>query len=355
MSTQALPNRFINSPTVMESYQQEHPESPVDLSDEEVEELSNEYNKVSGNEGYYKLLFEHLRPQQEAITRAGNEGLVSWTKSAIGSFIDAIKKFFKWIWSFFFGKAKQLEKKSEALEDDLKAHGVKDGDIPYPMVYTQLWADPKPVPKNLDWMKTFLAKLNKALDAGIAHAEAMQAFCNNIKSVLIVSQSEQRIGDYIKNHHNKVHGIFKGFDTSFVGIAKAIVGDNGKVVIVNNPKLLKKQANPTFKTNVTAVENLRKEADKAAEKFETLLGKTVGLEKNLIKSMEESLTFAQSLNLEKGGGKTEALINKVKRVASDYMVTVKSQDLLFMQLTKGALDIIAAAIATSSKKKDDNK
>jgi len=354
MSTQALPNRFINSPTVMESYQVEHPESPVDLSDEEVEDLSDEYNKVSGNEGYYKLLFEHMRPQQEAITRSGNEGLVSWTKSAISSFIEGIKKFFKWIWSFFFGKAKQLEKKSENIEDDLKTHGVKSGDIPYPLVYAQLWANPKPVPKNLDWMKTFLTQLNKALDAATDHADAMQNFCNNVKSVLIISHGTSKLEDYIKSHNTKVHGIFKGFDKSFVGASKAIVGENGKVVIVNDPKLLKKQGNPNFTTNVSAVENLRKEANKAAEKFETLLGKTVGLEKNMIKSMEDGLTFAQSLNLEKATGKTEAIINKLKRVTSDYMVTVKSQDLLFMQLTKGALDIIAATINTSGKK-DDKK
>lgn len=111
MRPPVVAKRFVNTPTVFALHEQEFGEDGLEDVEEAKEELSEEYDKVTGNEALYKTVFSYLeRNGGVSIQRSGNEGLVDGVKAVIKAVIDFFKGLFRGIYNMFNGG-------SEAVED----------------------------------------------------------------------------------------------------------------------------------------------------------------------------------------------------------------------------------------------
>lgn len=366
MSSQVIPRRFINTPTVGEVYKEEHPEATLDIAEEDVEALSKEYDQAdrTGTEGYYKLLFEHIHQAHKGTPHnvAGNEGIVSWVKDMVSGFIEAIKKFFKWVYGWFSGKKEAVEKKATSLSDRLKEHGVKTGDIPYPKSYTDLWGKPTKVPNSLDWMNAALDAVLKAMDESKKHKAEYRKFAEDIQKSLtgsgtpFISQFKGTLDKRVAAHGKAVQAIFGAKDgqwSQWAGIGLVNVGNDGKVSIsVKNKILPNKGAQPTFKTNTSKVESLRTKMKTILDRWGEQVKDTADLENITLKQMNKSMDWASSVELVNQKA-AQAIVAKIKKTVSDMMVTIKAEDNLFVNLTMSGYAILSASVNDSGQKEGE--
>lgn len=344
MATPVVLQRFINTPTVMELYEQENKGADLAVEDKLVDDLSDEYNQVTGNEGYYKLLFAHLQSPHANCSVAGNEGLLSWVKDGIKALITAVKNFFKWLFSFFTSKKVAVEKKGENLEEALNKHGVKKDEITYPAAAAVLWASQQKMPANLDWMKAALDKLDKAMGKGEEYVKEVQSFVDaagKLQVKAFISEHKTQYDKLLVDHITAVGKLFTGAD--FIGGVKASVGDAGKVKVDTDAKLLKVGAGK-FKTNDTQVRELLKEALAVNKRFDELLATAVKLETVFVKQLNVSMEWAWTVEL-KDQKAADSIITGVKQAVTNAMATIKALENTFFRAVSSGMAILDATVA----------
>lgn len=152
--------RAINTPTLLEEYEADQKGYDQFADEDTVITLSREHDRVQGNEAFYKVLLDNLSTPTSV---AGNEGFVSVIKAGAIKAIEVVKSFFKWLFSFFMGKKEVAVRKAETLNLDLGKHGVKKGEIKYPVNYSVIYnLDGKPH-NNLGWMHKALTEVNQTI------------------------------------------------------------------------------------------------------------------------------------------------------------------------------------------------
>lgn len=246
-------------------------------------------------------------------------------------------------------------------------HGVKDGDIPYPKSYTDLWGKPTKVPASLSWMSTSLTEFEKALEQAKKHKEEFKKFANGIDKVLVkgkstsISQNKAALDKYIDAYGKAVQAIYankNGQWAEWVGIGLVNVSKDGKVsVSVNNKILPQKAATPTFKTNTTEVGNLLGKLKTVQDKWFLHNRDMASLEKVTIDQMNEALEFCSTVAAADQKA-ADQLVGRVKKIAGDVMVTIRAEDNLFANLVLSGYNILSASIndnagPKSGKGKDD--
>jgi len=355
MTQEVLPLRFVNTPTVMEVYEAGHKAEALGLDEEDEEKLSDEYDKVDGNEAYYRILFEHLNKGRVEGTVAGNEGLFDWAKKAVQGVIDTIRAFFQWVWNLFGGKSKKVEQKTEQLEKQVKKVGVKSGDIEYPASYVQVWGAAGKPPAALAWMHEKIAKVEKGIDQCSRHSGLIAKYCDKIHSIyspkianfgLFKADVEKAIAE----HGKTVGALFTSADASnWVGGTKVTVSKEGKVVIARMPGGIKAVKGAKFKTNLTEVEKILSEIASANSKFDDLVKKNAELEDKSIKLMENALNMLKVFATN-NTGKAKEVMALMKKVTNNAMATIRAHDLLFTEVLLSATYLVNAALSTGGTK-----
>lgn len=344
MATPVVLQRFINTPTVMELYEEENKGADLGVDDKVVDDLSDEYNEVTGNEGYYKLLFAHMQTPHANCSVAGNEGLLGWVKDGIKALITGVKNFFKWLWSFFTSKKVAVEQKAENLEEALSKHGVKKDEIQYPVAAAVLWASPQKMPASLDWMKAALDKLDTAMGKGETYVKEVQSFveaAGKLQVKAFISEHKTQYDKLLTAHIAAVSKLFTTGD--FVGGTKSSVGDGGKVKIDQNAKVLK-TADGKFKTTDTQVRDLLKEVLSLNKRFDSLLKTSVTLEAVFVKQLNTSMEWAWTVEL-KDQKAADSIITGVKQAVTNAMATIKVLENTFFRAISSGLTILDATVA----------
>lgn len=121
MRPPVVAKRFVNTPTVFALHEQEFGEDGLEDVEEAKEELSEEYDSVTGNEALYKTVFSYLeRNGSVSIHRSGNEGLVDGVKAVIKAVIDFFKGLFRGIYNMFTGGSKTVEDRTTKIQASFK-------------------------------------------------------------------------------------------------------------------------------------------------------------------------------------------------------------------------------------------
>ena len=121
MRPPVVAKRFVNTPTVFALHEQEFGEDGLEDVEEAKEELSEEYDRVTGNEALYKTVFSYLeRNGGVSIHRSGNEGLVDGVKAVIKVVIDFFKGLFRGIYNMFTGGSKTVEDRATKMQISFK-------------------------------------------------------------------------------------------------------------------------------------------------------------------------------------------------------------------------------------------
>lgn len=121
MRPPVVAKRFVNTPTVFALHEQEFGEDGLEDVEEAKEELSEEYDRVTGNEALYKTVFSYLeRNGGVSIHRSGNEGLVDGVKAVIKAVIDFFKGLFRGIYNMFTGGSKTVEDRATKMQISFK-------------------------------------------------------------------------------------------------------------------------------------------------------------------------------------------------------------------------------------------
>jgi len=367
MTEQALPLRFVNTPTVKEIYEQEHEGEDLGLDDEDVEKLSDEYDRA-GSEGYYhRVVFSYLKSQQRSLTDVtGNEGFGEWVKKTVTGFIESVKKFFAWLWSFFGGKKEQVERKAKALDERLKEHGAKTGDIPYAKTYIQAWGSPKPVPASLDWLGGVIDALGKAVGQVESHHTAFKAFVESVKSINykdgpFISDKKSKLDAEVTKYGNATKSAYGNIPVGewkeWVGIGLISIGKDGKVTVsVNNKILPQGDKQPTFKTNTTQVENLLKKFVIVLEKWDKLSKDQADLEQVVIKQFNNAMSWEDSTDI-KNAKSAEEIVKGMKKISNDMILSIKGQANLFANVGTAISTLLDSTVqgGSSSSEKGDKK
>jgi hypothetical protein len=348
MTTSVLARRFVNTPTVMELYESEAGGDQLPVAEKVEDKLSDEYDQVDGSEGYYRYTLQHLpRAHADLDGVVGNEGLIQWVKDTVGTLIQAVKNFFKWLFSFFTSKSKIAETKMKKLEAALDKNGVKGGYHAYPPVYINLWASKAKVPDHLDWMAKSLDTLEAAIVKGQEYVKAIEWFSNDTKQTVLahgqLSKAWEHYQDGEKQFHDKLEKIFGKENSLFIGGTHVTVMAGGKVQIDPDPELLEADKEGKWTTNDTTVRTLFKKLDRCNTAFDKLLTDITKLESEFIKTLEKTVTAANEmeqldlLNADK-------VVSGVKKQVSQAMASIKVLETLFLKVISAGITVVTATV-----------
>ena len=342
MTTSVLPLRFINTPTVLELYEQEHQGDKLGVAEEDVDKLSDEYNTVAGNEGYYQLLFQHSKAPYSG-SRTGNEGLLETARAGIKKVIESVKAFFKWLFSFFVSKKKIAEDKIEDLKQLLDKNGIKQTDVTYPSSAGVLWASKAKIPATLDWVVKALTALGDDITKGETYLKETRTFIEAAGKLQVkgfLAEHKSRYDKLLTEHVASVTKLFSA--KTFSAGSVTTVEKTGKVR-VNKSDTVGKAGGGTYKTNDTQVRALFKTLEGLNERFEKQVNAATSLEALLVKQLETGVTWAFTLD-QKDKPAGESIVGGVKRAVTDAMGTIKQLNTAYFQAISSGLGILEASV-----------
>ena len=362
MSEYVAPLRYVNTPTVMEVWEQSQAQEP-ELPEKEEDDLSKEYDTkgdVTGTEAYYRFAIQEARMQPRSV--AGMEdGFFETIGKGFQAFIDGIKKFFKWVFSFFGNNAAQVERAADKAVKAIDVKGVSDKPVNYPASYTRIWEGSGKPGNDISWVKTSLSKIDDVItkqlepylkevqkyidDVNSIHTKVKDGMLSNAKDELEKAEAEFVVAS------NK---LFK--DGPFIGGMVIDMSDKGKVVLrVNNrlPKAkkgVKVTFQPTASGNLAVLQAVRHSngLSKAAIK------KITDMEDNVVKGLNEAMKFSASLDVKDSVG-AKLVSSNVKGVTGMAIANLRSVQDLVAKCIRAASDIGCAGVSTIAGLDDDDK
>jgi hypothetical protein len=348
MTQPVLARRFINTPTVEALYNAENPESVVEASDDKIDDLSDEYNKVSGTESlYYQYVFSHI-PRQHDLNRAGNEGFVSWIGDMVNALITAVKNFFKWVFSFFTGKKEVAARQNKDLLAQLDKSGVRKHFTHYPNGYMTLWASKAKVPNNLDWVLKSVDDLEKAAAKVKAYVKEVGDVVEKAEAAFVgkqLSTAKEKFDKLFKDHHANLVKIFGGDPAAFVGGTTVSVNAHGKVVMKVDPDLLEAEKNAGYLPNETKTREIAKALDGTNKVFADVINDAVKLENVFVKNLQGSLAFAKSTELE-NEAVAKSMASDLNELIRNGMAGIKILETLIFKVYQSVYLIAKSSIET---------
>lgn len=350
MSDYVLPQRFVNTPTVMEIWEQEHVKEPKEHTTKEVEDLSEEADvkaEVTGTESYYRWAMQYqLAPVLNA--RTGNEGFWSTVKGAFNTFIENVKKFFKWVFSFFTSKKRMVDQTTDKLEKTIKIKGVKEGMIPYPKDYALIWnAEGKPG-QDITWIKTKLTGIDSVINSQAdGYVKELSSYIQALGSIVAHSKDGQL---------SESRAAFDKAETAFTTNLKKIikpgpflsgtileVGKNGKLLTKTNTKVAKGVKGVSYKTTTSIVEGILDAVNHTNDIYGAFTHQVVQMENIFITNLNETLRFGNQLEL-KDPAAAKAITDKIKQNLSVAMSNLKMLETILYKAINAGLSVANAAI-----------
>ena len=356
MSDYVLSRRFVNTPTVMELWDVEHAKEPKEHEPKDVEELVEEKDdkaEVTGTESYYRWAMAATNYVEGE--RAGNEGLWTNVKSAFTTFIENVKKFFKWVFSFFTSKKRMVEQTTDKLEKTVKAKGVKEGPIAYPKDYVLIWnAEGKPG-QDITWIKGKLTEIEGVINGlGKGYLKELESYLSELRVAIKASTAGQ-----ISNNRagfDKVQNIFttnleKIIKTGpFLAGTTLEVGKNGKLLTKPNTKIGKGAKGVTFKTTVSTVDSVLSAVNHTNDLYGDFTSKVTRLENVFVAQMEAVIGFAGQFEARDPAGAKE-ITDRVKQTISVAMSNLKMLETILYKAINAGLSVANAAVKQEGKAK----
>lgn len=343
--------RFINTPTVKELYDEENQGEDLGVDQDTVDDLSDEYDQVSGNEQYYKSMFKYLpKPYQDLGSVAGNEGFFGWVKNLITGLIAKVKKFFRWIFSFFTSKQKISKEKTIDLETKIKDKGVKTEPVPYPTDAEMVWGKDAPFPNNLDWLvgslkeqSTFMQTTSSVVGTiGKFAASASHELSNsnvkeeNIKK--IIEDAKKSIVKLLYGSESKGKKyLYGGYDIS--------ITEKWDVKLNPNSRIAKKNDRGQFVSTLNKVVDAHKEIKELCNKdFVELIKAISELEKTFIANLEESANLAKNASEKSRETEIKGIVRLVSDFTTSSMSLIKQLESIAYRSFKAGVAIVNAAV-----------
>ena len=350
MTQPVLARRFINTPTVEALYNAENPESVVDATDDTIDDLSDEYDKVSGAESlYYQYVFSHIPRQQDLSSVQGTEGFMSWIKDMVSSLITAVKNFFKWVFSFFTGKKEVAARKNKNLLEKLDQNGVKKHFTHYPTGYASVWASKAKIPANLDWLSKSITDWNAATVKVSAYIKEVGDTVTAAEKLYIgkgqLSKAKGELETLFKDHQAALVKIFGQDPAPFIGGATISITAHGKISLKADPDLLESDKNAGFISSETTTRALAKSLQTMNGTFDTMIQKSTTLEKVFIHGLNKSLDFANTVEVSDEAA-AKALSNSLQEIVRNGMAGIKILETLVFKVYNTTSDIVASSVET---------
>jgi len=350
MTQPVLARRFINTPTVEALYNAENPESVVDAPDDKIEDLSDEYDQVSGTESlYYQYIFSHIPRKQDLDSVQGTEGFMSWVKDMVSSLITAVKNFFKWVFSFFTGKKEVAARKNKNLIEKLDKNGVKQHFTHYPAGYVSVWASKAKIPANLDWMKKAGEDWKKANAKTVEYINEIKKTVNTAESVYLkkgqLSKGKDELEKLFKDHHDAIVRIFGKDPALFIGGTYVSITAHGKLSLKPDPDLLESDKNAGFISSETTTRTLAGDLTTMNTTFQSTIEKSTELEKVFIKGLNSSLEFANVVEVN-NEAVAKQLTNSLNEIVRNSMAGVKLLETLLFKVYNSHTAIVESSVET---------
>jgi hypothetical protein len=350
MTQPVLARRFINTPTVEALYNAENPESVVDAPDDKIDDLSDEYDQVSGTESlYYQYIFSHIPRKQDLDSVQGTEGFMSWVKDMVGSLITAVKNFFKWVFSFFTGKKEVAARKNKNLIEKLDKNGVKHHFTHYPAGYVSVWASKAKIPANLDWMKKAGEDWKKANAKTVEYINEIKKTIQTAESTYLkkgqLSKGKDELEKLFKAHHDAIVRIFGKEPALFIGGCTVSVTAHGKLSLKPDPDLLEADKNAGFISSETTTRTLAGDLTAMNTTFQGTINKSTELESVFIKGLNNSLSFANTVEVN-DEAVAKQLTNSLNEIVRNSMAGVKALETLLFKVYNSHTAIVESSVET---------
>jgi hypothetical protein len=335
-SVNVIPLRHIVAPAVKELYEEDQ-EGYDAVADEPVmNALSNENDRVDGLEAIYGHILNH-RPRVMTYEVTGTEGLVSWIADSVKSFIQTVKKFFKWLWSFFSGKEAAVDVAKKQVKEKIAGYGAIDGPIKYPKDVLYLYPKQGKLDVNLSWLTTVMQTAEKNIAKADKYIDELQTL---FKAIYAHTNKDGKAEDL----KGVVDSFKKGFEdlfskdgtgtTNFSGSA-TLLNKGGTLSFVTGSDQPKFQEGATFFITTSQLKTLFDEYNSMDKKIREFSGKTYDLEKGTLVVLNR---FIQVSGQE--SPQLKAPLETIKAEVRRCMTNVKALHLEFMKLNKRTVDLL---------------
>lgn len=335
-SVNVIPLRHIVAPAVKELYEEDQEGYDAVMAEPVMNALSNENDRVDGLESVYGHILNH-RPRVMTYEVAGTEGLVSWIADGVKGLIQSVKKFFKWLWSFFSGKEAAVDVAKKQVKEKIAGYGAVDGPIKYPKDVIYLYPKTGKLDVNLSWLSMVMTNGTKAAEKGEKYIEELKA----LFSVIYNKAGKEGSSDELKG----VVGSFKkSFEDLFGKEGQAVPNFIGSGTVLNKGGSLsfltgsdqpRFQDGSTFFITTSQLKTLFDEYNAMDKKIREFSGKCYDLEKGTLLILNRFL----QLSAQESPHLKEA-IEVIKAEVRRCMTNVKGLHLELMKMNKRTVDLL---------------
>jgi len=358
MSDTVLNLRYVNTPTVKEVWEASNPDSGLVESDADVQELADEYNgngEVAGKEAYYQFLQRNLQHVTPDV--AGNEGIWSTIKSGLTYMVENIKKFFKWLFSFFTSKKRATDQATEKLIKVVKEVGVKEGDVLYPKDYTAIWNAPGKPGSDINWVPTKVAEVGKAInEVGVGYIKCLKEYVQKINGLTINEGQLSHAAEGFKNAETEfVTNLGKVVKPgAFVGGVTLTVNPKGRLVAKPTAGITKAVNGLKYKATTSSVNGAINAISKTNDDFGDYTKEITELENVLIATLNKAIAVGQQLEID-NPATAKKVADDTKQIVNMAMANIKTLETVFFKAINSALSVATVAVDKPSKKEGEDK
>lgn len=355
MSEYVAPLRYINTPTVLEVWEDGQAKTP-ELPEKEEDDLSKEYDTkgaVTGTEAFYRFAIQEARMQPRSV--AGMEGgFFESIGKGFTAFIDSIKKFFKWVFSFFGNSSAQVDRASTKAEKAIEVKGVSDKPVVYPKDYSRIWEGNGSPGNDIGWVKSSLSKVDEVITKQLEpYLKEIQKYIDDVNGIQskvkdgMLSNATKELLDARAEYLVAINKLFK--DGPFIGGVILDISDGGKLIGRPNPKIAKAKKGADLKFQPTESGNLAvlKAARSSNELAKEAIKKITDMENNVVKGLNEAIKFAASLDAKDSIG-AKMIAQNVKSVTSMSIANLQFLQELVSKCIRAANNIGCAGVKASN-------
>lgn len=330
--------RSINTPTLLEEYNADQKGYDSVISDGVVTDLTLEQETVTGNEVFYKAILGHVTPQDTPDV-SGNESFMDTLKKGAANVTQAVKDFFKWLFSFFTGKKEIAIRKAETLVLNIDKHGVSTNEIPYPSNYTDIYNKVGIPANNLGWMPGALEECGKAIGRVNSYCAEVEKAVTGFSGKATVEELKEKTRTFVAGAQHAL-GIPKLNDPAkFFGLVDVQMDNDGKLKELPDPPNSAKD--PKFRTDQTQVLGLLKQHKELVSAAEKMVENSSRLEKTFIKALNKSFDEAKASDQSAGGSYSKA-VGEVQEVVRYAMANLKMMETAVFKAIAGSISILSA-------------
>lgn len=360
MTDNVLYLRYVNTPTMKEVYEASNPEEELTESDGDVQELADEYDgktdgEVAGKEAYYQLMQRHLQHVTPDVD--GNEGIWASIKNGLSILIENIKKFFKWLFSFFTSKKRATDQATEKLTKLVKEVGVKEGDVAYPKDYPIIWNAAGKPGNDINWLNTKIGEVGKAInEVGKGYTKCLKEYVQKVNGLSISNgQLSHGEADFKKAETEFVTNLEKVIKTGvFVGGVTLSINPKGRLVAKATSGITKAVPGLKYKATTSGVNSALAAITHTNEDFGGFTTELTSLENVMIATLNKAMEVAKQLELDNPLA-SKKITDNVKHIVNTALANIKTLETIFFKSINAALSVANVAVDKPSNKEGKAK